>query len=109
MSRQGVDKHLSILYEYGFIDKRVKMGKRPMVYYSLTSEGADFLSGFEDLVHSHILSIRDRYRESLAAFDRMLVDGEISEKEYWHLRKDIENRFRWVIAHDKKGEKGGPD
>ncbi len=102
ITRQGVDKHLSILYRYGMVDKRVKMGRRPMVFYRITSEGEDFLQNFEELVENHILAIKNRYKEELLTLDRDLVDGKITENEYWRARKDMEKRFSWVIENEDK-------
>ena len=86
ISRQGVDKHLAILYRYGMVDKRIRMGKRPMVFYHITSDGEDFLQNFEELVENHILAIKNRYKGELLTLDRMLVEGEIDEREYWRRR-----------------------
>lgn len=97
ITRQGVDKHLAILYRYGLVDKRVKMDRRPMVFYRITSEGEDFLTNFENLVQEHIMSVRKRYKDEIFNLDRMLVDGEISESEYWNRRREIERRFSWVM------------
>ncbi len=102
ITRQGVDKHLSILYRYGMVDKRIKMGRRPMVFYRITSEGEDFLQNFEELVENHILAIKNRYKEELLTLDRMLVDGNITENEYLRARKDMEKRFSWVIENEDK-------
>ncbi|AGB04747.1 putative transcriptional regulator [Aciduliprofundum sp. MAR08-339] len=102
ITRQGVDKHLSILYLYGMVDKRIKMGRRPMVFYRITSEGEDFFQNFEELVENHILAIKNRYKEELLTLDRMLVDGKITENEYLRARKDMEKRFSWVIENEDK-------
>ncbi len=96
ITRQGVDKHLSILYRYSFVDKKVKMDKRPMVFYRITSEGEDFLANFENMVQEHVMSVRNRYKDEIFNLDRMLVDGEIGESEYWRLRKKLEVRYEWL-------------
>ncbi len=97
ITRQAVDKHLSILYRYGFVDKRIREGPRPMVFYRITSDGEEFLHNFEDLVEGHIMNIRKRYKDELFSLDRMLVDGEISEGEYRNKRKALSKRFEWVM------------
>ncbi len=97
MTRQAVDKHLSLLYRFGLVDKKVKVEIRPKVYYVITSEGEDFLENFEDLAMSHVLSVKKRYKDEIFTLDRMLVDGEITESEYRRRKRAVEKRFSWVI------------
>ncbi len=97
ITRQAVDKHLAILYRYGFIDKRIKESVRPMVFYRVTSEGEEFMQNLEDLVQGHIMNIRKRYREELLSLDRMLVEGEINEREYRNKIRGLEKRFGWIM------------
>jgi len=97
ITRQAVDKHLSILYKLGFVDKRIKVGTRPMIFYRITSEGDDFLQRFEDLTQEHILSLRKRYKDELFNLDKMLVEGEITERDYRERRRVLERRFQWVM------------
>ena len=102
ITRQGVDKHLAMLYRYGLVDKRVKMEARPMVFYRITPEGEEFLRNFEDMAQSHIMSVRNRYKEELLNLDRMLVEGKINEAEYWRKRRELQKRFQWVMSHGDK-------
>jgi len=97
ITRQAVDKHLNLLYRFGLVDKRIKEGARPMVFYRITPEGEELLQGFEDLAQGHILNLRKRYKDEIFALDRMLVEGDISEKEYKERRRVLERRFQWVI------------
>ncbi len=97
ITRQAVDKHLSLLYKYGLVDKRIKEGARPMVFYRITSEGEEFLQNFEDLEQEHIVNIRKKYKEELIYLDRMLVDGEINEMEYRRRKRALDKRFQWVM------------
>jgi DNA-binding transcriptional ArsR family regulator len=97
ITRQAVDKHLSLLYKYGFVDKRIKEGARPMVFYRITPEGEEFLQNFEDLLQGHIVNIRKRYKEEIFSLDRMLVEDEIDEKEYKSRKRALDKRFQWVM------------
>ncbi len=97
MTRQGVDKHLAILYQMGLVDKKIKEMKRPMIFYFLTKEGESFLQDFENMVENLVMDLRKRQREELLALDKMLVDGEISEAEYLRKKRNLEKRFRWVM------------
>jgi DNA-binding transcriptional ArsR family regulator len=97
ITRQAVDKHLAILYNLGLVDKRIKEGKRLMVFYRITSEGEEFLESFEDLAQGHLLSLRKRYKDELFTLDRMLVDGDITEREYRERKRALEKRFLWVM------------
>ncbi len=100
VSRQAVDKHLSLLYRFGLVDKRVKEGVRPMVFYRITSEGEEALQSFEDMASELVLALRKRYRSELINLDRMLVDGEITEREYRERRRSLDRRFRWVMEDE---------
>ncbi len=97
ITRQAVDKHLTLLYRFGLVDKRIKEGARPMVFYRITPEGEDFLQSFEDMARGHILNLRKRYKDELFTLDRMLVNGDITEREYRERRKILERRFQWVM------------
>ena len=97
ITRQAVDKHLSILYRFGLVDKRVKEGARLMVFYQITSEGEEFLQGFETLSEGHFVGLRKRYKEELINLDRMLVNGEMDEGEYRRRKRALEKRFGWVM------------
>ncbi len=97
VTRQAVDKHLSILYSLGMVDRRVKNEARLKVYYVITPEGEDFLDGFFDLAMNHLIALRKRYKEGLFNLDRMLVEGEMSEAEYRRMRKALDKRFSWVM------------
>ncbi|NPA74985.1 MAG: winged helix-turn-helix transcriptional regulator [Euryarchaeota archaeon] len=96
ISRQAADKHLSILYRAGMVSKKVKYGKRPMVYYQITDAGAKFISNVEDLIENHILGLQKEMKYQLRELDEMLVSGEISEREYRALRRKMEVRYRWL-------------
>jgi len=97
MTRQGVDKHLAILYQSGLVDKKIKEMKRPMIFYFLTKEGESFLQDFENLVENLAMDLIKRQKEELFSLDNMLVDGKISEAEYLGKKRDLEERFRWVM------------
>ncbi len=97
MTRQGVDKHLAILYQMGLVDKKIKEMKRPMIFYFLTKEGESFLQEFENMVENLVIDLRKRRREELLALDKMLVDGMINEAEYLRKKRNLEKRFRWVM------------
>lgn len=96
ITRQAVDKHLSILYALGLVDKEIAVKNRPMVFYTLTPEGEEFIQNFEDLVENHILNMRKRYKQEIFNLDQMLVNGEISEKEYKEKRNALNKRLEWV-------------
>ncbi len=102
ITRQGVDKHLALLYQFGLVDKRVKMEVRPMVFYRITPEGEELIRNFEDMAQSHIIGLKNRYKEELITLDRMLVEGNMSEAEYWKKRKELQKRFQWVMEDEDK-------
>ena len=96
VTRQAVDKHLSLLYILGLVNKEIGVKNRPMVFYVITPEGEEFIQNFEYLVENHILNMRKRYKEELFNLDRMLVNGEISEREYKEKRNTLNKRLGWV-------------
>ncbi len=96
VSRQAADKHLAILYRAWLVEKHIKEGTRPMVYYQTTDAGAKFINDIEEAVENHILEIKKYIYDKIREFDEMLVNGELSEQEYWHHRRKLEVRFQWV-------------
>ncbi len=97
LTRQAMDKHLSILYSRGFLAKIVKYEGRPKVYYRLTDEGDELLRNFEGIANDFLMALRNRYKEELFTIDRMLVDGEISEGEYKKKKRTLDMRYGWVM------------
>ncbi len=97
ITRQAIDKHLTLLHHYGLVDKRIKEGARPMVFYRITSEGEELLHNFENLAEEHFISVRKRYKDELLTLDRMLVEGELNEGEYKRRRNALDKRFKWVM------------
>ena len=97
ITRQAVDKHLFLLYQYGLVDKRVKAGTRPMVFYQITAEGEELLQSFENIAEGHFVSVKKRYKEELFTLDRMLVNGELTEGEYKRRKNALDKRFGWVM------------
>jgi len=97
ITRQAVDKHLTLLYNYGLVDKRIKISHRPMIFYRITLEGEDFLQNLNEVAREHILSLRKRYKDELFILDQMLVDGKIDEREYLERKRNLDKRFSWVM------------
>ncbi len=96
VSRQAADKHIAILYRAGLVEKHIKEGTRPMVYYQTTDAGAKFMNDIVEAIENHILEIKKQISDKIREFDEMLVNGDLSEREYWHLRRKLEVRFEWV-------------
>ncbi len=97
MTRQGMDKHLAILYQAGLVDKIIKDDGRPMTYYTISQEGECFLQNFVDLVDNLVIDLKKRRKYELMSLDRDLVEDKLNEKEYLIKKKKIESRFKWVM------------
>ena len=96
ISRQAADKHLSTLYRLGMVDKRIKEGNRPMVYYKSSEQAMELVCDLEELMESYINALRDEVSSQIKQLDENLVYGKITEGEYWRLRRRLEARFEWL-------------
>lgn len=96
ITRQAVDKHLSLLYRCGLLEKRMKESNRMKVYYQISEAGIKLLDSIDDAISNYILEIEENMENKLRELDEALVYGNLSEMEYKYLRRKEEERFSWT-------------
>lgn len=99
LRRQGIDKQLMQLYEWGFVDRSAILpaGGRPRIVYRISERGQDFLARAESLAREFRVSFRTEYQTSLDVLERKLASGEIDEGTYHTKRKELESRFAILV------------
>ena len=96
LRRQGVDKQLVELYEWGFVDRSAVLTAvgRPRIVYRLSERGRDLLGRMDALVREFHESMRADCQRSLGMLEDKLAAGELDEDAYLKQRQAIEKRCR---------------
>lgn len=104
LRRQGVDKQLMQLYEWGFVDRSAILpaGGRPRIVYRISERGKEFLSRAQALVAEYREIVRSDYRASLSGLENKLAAGDLDEGAYVKRRQELERRYSRLLARGGK-------
>lgn len=105
LRRQGIDKQLMQLYEWGFVDRSAILpaGGRPRIVYRISERGQHFLSRAESLAREFRESFRTEYQTSLDVLEGKLASAELDEATYHKKRRELDARFA-VLVGPRRGE-----
>lgn len=100
LRRQGIDKHLMHLYDWGLVDRSaiLPVGGRPRIVYRVSERGRDFLSRAGSLVKDYHEVVRSDHQASLAALENKLASGDLDESAYVKRRQELENRYARLLG-----------
>ena len=100
LRRQGVDRQLLQLYEWGLVDRSAILpaGGRPRIVYRISGQGQDFLDRVEALVRGYGDGLRLEYQRALAALEDKLAAGELDEAAYMKRRQELERRYSRLLS-----------
>ncbi len=103
LRRQGVDKQLLELFEWGFVDRSAVFpaGGRPRIVYRLSERGKDLMARVAALVGEYRDGIRGDMQSTLALLEDKLAAGELDEDAYLKQRKAIEARYAKFAEEEK--------
>ena len=95
LRRQGVDKQLLELFEWGFVDRSAVFpaGGRPRIVYRLSERGKDLMARLAALVQEYRDGIRGDMQSALGLLEDKLASGELDEDAYLKQRRTIETRY----------------
>ena len=95
LRRQGVDKQLMELYDWGFVDRSamIPAGGRPRIVYRLSARGQELMGKMESLVAEYHEGMRDEYRQATNALENRLASGELDEDAYLKQRQSLATRY----------------
>ncbi len=100
LRRQGIDKQLMQLYEWGLVDRSAILpaGGRPRIVYRISARGQDLISRSGALATEFTESARAEYQGSLAGLEDKLAAGELDEEAYKKKRDDLDRRYARFVA-----------
>lgn len=103
LRRQGVDKQLLELFEWGFVDRSAVFpaGGRPRIVYRLSERGQALIVRMAALVGEYRDGIRGDMQSTLALLEDKLAAGELDEDAYLKQRKAIEARYAKFAEEEK--------
>jgi len=103
LRRQGVDKQLVELYEWGFVDRNaiIPATGRPRIVYRLSGRGQDLMARMESLLKEYHEGMGAEYRQSVDALETKLASGELDEDAYLKRRQTLEARYARFLAGAK--------
>ena len=105
LRRQGVDKQLMELYEWGFVDRNAMIPAtgRPRIVYRLSGRGQELMVRMESLLKEYHEGMGAEYRQSVDALEAKLASGELDEEAYLKRRQTLEARYARFLAGAKPG------
>jgi predicted ArsR family transcriptional regulator len=100
LRRQGIDKQLMHLYEWGLVDRSaiLPVGGRPRIVYRISERGRHFLSRAQALVIEYRATVRSDHQASLSALEDKLAAGDLDESAYTKRRQELERRYSRLLA-----------
>ena len=100
LRRQGIDKQLMQLYEWGLVDRSaiLPVGGRPRIVYRTSERGREFLLRARALVTEYRETVRSDYTASLSALENKLAAGDLDEPAYVKRRQELERRYSRLLA-----------
>ena len=103
LRRQGIDRQLMQLYEWGFVDRSaiLPVGGRPRIVYRVSERGRDFLARAQALVTEYRETVRSDRQASLGALESKLAAGDLDEEAYVKRRQELERRYGRLLAGDE--------
>jgi len=103
LRRQGVDKQLLELFEWGFVDRSAifPAGGRPRIVYRLSERGKDLMKRMTALFAEYRDGIREDMQSTLGLLEDKLAAGELDEDAYLKQRKTIEARYAKFVEEAK--------
>ncbi len=103
LRRQGVDKQLVELYEWGFVDRNaiIPATGRPRIVYRLSGRGQELMGRMEALLKEYHEGMGAEYRQSVDALEATLASGELDEDAYLKRRQTLEARYARFLAGAK--------
>jgi len=103
LRRQGVDKQLVELYEWGFVDRNaiIPATGRPRIVYRLSGRGQDLMARMESLLKEYHEGMGAEYRQSVDALETKLASGELDEDAYLKRRQTLDARYARFLAGAK--------
>jgi len=95
LRRQGVDKQLMELYEWGFVDRNaiIPATGRPRIVYRISERGQELIARLESLLREYHEGMAAEYRQSVDALESKLASGEMDEDAYLKRRQALEARY----------------
>lgn len=100
LRRQGIDKHLMHLYEWGLVDRSaiLPVGGRPRIVYRVSERGRDFLSRAHAIVNEYRETVRSDYQASLGALEDKLAAGDLEESAFVKRKQELEQRYARLLG-----------
>ena len=104
LRRQGVDKQLLELYEWGFVERSamIPASGRPRIVYRLSGRGQELVAKLEALMREYHEEMRDEYRQTTQALEDRLASGELDEEAYTKQRASLEARYAHFLQDAKR-------
>ena len=95
LRRQGVDKQLMELYEWGFVDRSamIPASGRPRIVYRISGRGEELTARLDSLLAEYRDGMQTEYQESVRALEDKLASGELDEEAYLKHRQALETRY----------------
>ncbi len=103
LRRQGVDKQLLELHEWGFVERSamIPASGRPRIVYRLSGRGQEIMARMESLLLEYRQGMHTEYQQSATALEDKLASGEMDEDAYEKARRSLATRYARFLPEAK--------
>ena len=97
LTRQGIDKHLLELHDWGLVERNAIFPHdgRPKIIYELTRECRELLTTLDKVGESYMESMMSRADREISLLDDRLAEGELAEELYHKKVSEVRKRWRY--------------
>ncbi|MFO8109042.1 MAG: ArsR family transcriptional regulator [Thermoplasmata archaeon] len=97
MTRQGVDKHLLELHDWGLVERNAIFPPdgRPKIIYELTKECRQLRNALDNIGDKYRETMISRAENELEHLDTKLAEGDLAEEIYEKKVREVKNRWNY--------------
>ncbi len=104
MTRQGVDKHLLELHDWGLVERNAIFPPdgRPKIIYELTKQCRQLTNTLDKIGDRYKETMISRAEVQLENLDMKLAEGELAEEIYEKKVAEVKKRWKYDLLKNEK-------
>ncbi len=104
MTRQGIDKHLLELHDWGLVERNAIFPPdgRPKIIYELTKQCRQLVNTFDKIGERYLDTMISRADTEMENLDIKLAEGKLSEEIYEKKVEEVKKRWKYDRLKNEK-------
>ncbi len=104
ITRQGVDKHLLELHDWGLVERNAIFPPdgRPKIIYELTKQCKQLVSTLDKIGDRYKETMISRAETQLEHLDMKLAEGELAEEIYEKKVDEVKRQWKYDLLKNEK-------